>query len=133
MSSIFVLPRLLPARSAGVCALRLPLALATLLAVAGCASYAPLPLGQGEGAASVAQLAAPTAGMPLPLLATHRFDPADGLDVTETAMLAVANSPALKLKRDELGVARAQAFAAGLLPDPQLSCRRDFPASPVAV
>ncbi|MBQ4856081.1 TolC family protein [Rhodanobacter sp. B2A1Ga4] len=97
------------------------------LIVSGCASYAPLPLGRGEGAASVTQLTAPTAGMPLPALATHRFDPADGLDVTETAMLAVANSPALKLKRDELGIARAQAFAAGLLPDPQLSLGADFP------
>ena len=42
-------------------------------------------------------------------------------------MLAVVNSPALKLKRDELGLARAQAFAAGLLPDPQLSLGEDFP------
>ncbi len=95
--------------------------------MSACASYAPLPLGRGEGAASVAQLTAPTAGMPLPSLATHPFDLSDGLDVTETAMLAVANSPALKLKRDELGIARAQAFAAGLLPDPQLSLAADFP------
>jgi len=103
-------------------------AVAAALVVSGCASYAPLPLGQGEGAADVRQLTVPASEMPLPTLATHRFDPADGLDVTETAMLAVANSPALKLKRDELGVARAQAFAAGLLPDPQLSLGEDFPS-----
>ena len=42
-------------------------------------------------------------------------------------MLAVANSPALKVKRDELGLARAQSFAAGLLPDPQISVGEDFP------
>ncbi len=42
-------------------------------------------------------------------------------------MLAVANNPALKVARDDLGVARAQAFAAGLLPDPQLSVGADFP------
>ncbi|MGB5938103.1 MAG: TolC family protein [Rhodanobacter sp.] len=102
-------------------------AVAVALLVSGCASYAPLPLDQGEGAADVRQLTVPSSEMPLPSLATHRFDPADGLDVTETAMLAVANSPALKLKRDELGVARAQAFAAGLLPDPQLSLGEDFP------
>ena len=106
--------------------LRMSCAVAVTLVVSACASYAPLPLGRGEGAAGVAQLVAPTAGMP-PSLATHRFDPADGLDATETAMLAVANSPALKLKRDELGIARAQAFAAGLLPDPQLSLGEDFP------
>ena len=99
---------------------------AVTLIVSACARYAPLPLGRGAGAAGVAQLVAPSADMP-PSLPTHRFDPADGLDATETAMLAVANSPALKLKRDELGVARAQAFAAGLLPDPQLSLGEDFP------
>lgn len=106
----------------------LVLAAATLLA--GCATYAPLPLGQGRGAASVAQLTAPTGDMPMPGVATHRFDPADGIDATEAAMLAVANSPDLKLKRDALGLARAQAFAAGLLPDPQLSAGRDFPVQP---
>jgi outer membrane protein, heavy metal efflux system len=116
--------RHLPAVTSG---LRTTWVVAVTLIVSACASYAPLPLGRGEGAASVAQLVAPTANMPLPSLATHRFDPADGLDVTETAMLSVANSPALKLKRDELGVARAQAFAAGLLPDPQLSLGEDFP------
>ncbi len=97
------------------------------LGLGGCASYAPLPLGDGRGVPTVAQLAAPTAGMPLPMPASHPFDPSDGLDVTETAMLAVANSPELKLKHDELGVARAQAFAAGLLPDPQLSVGQDYP------
>lgn len=76
---------------------------------------------------SVAQLNVPAASIPLPALATHRFDPSDGVDMTEVAMLAVANSPELKIKRDELGIARAQAFAAGLLPDPQLSAGVDFP------
>jgi cobalt-zinc-cadmium efflux system outer membrane protein len=98
-----------------------------MLGAGGCATYKPLALGDGRGVPAVAQLAVPTAGMPLPIPATHRFDPSDGLDVTETAMLAVANSPALRLKHDELGVARAQAFAAGLLPDPQLSFGEDFP------
>ena len=98
-----------------------------MLILTGCATYAALPLGDGQGASSVAQLAVPTSAMPLPALPIHRFDPSDGLDATEVAMLAVANSPALKLKRDELGLARAQAFAAGLLPDPQLSLGEDFP------
>lgn len=101
------------------------LALAGLL-LGGCASYTPLPLGHGRAASSVAQLTAPDPRAPFP--ASHRFDPSDGLDVTEVATLAVANSPALKLKRDELGIARAQAFAAGLLPDPQLSAGEDFPS-----
>jgi outer membrane protein, heavy metal efflux system len=103
------------------------LLVSTLLFLSGCATYSALPLGDGHGASSVAKLTAPTSAMPLPALSTHRFDPSDGLDATEVAMLAVANSPALKLKRDELGLARAQAFAAGLLPDPQLSLGEDFP------
>ncbi|MEP6510095.1 MAG: TolC family protein [Dokdonella sp.] len=94
---------------------------------AGCATYSPLRLGEGRGVASVAQLNVPTANLSLSTLPPHRFDPSDGLDVTELAMLAIANNPELKIKRDELGVAQAQAFAAGLLPDPQLSAGVDFP------
>jgi outer membrane protein TolC len=103
------------------------LALGVVWTLSSCATYSTLPLGNGQGAASVAALTAPTAAMALPMLTPHRFDPADGLDTTEVAMLAVANSPQLRLKRDELGIAQAQAFAAGLLPDPQLSLGKDFP------
>jgi outer membrane protein TolC len=99
----------------------------TLLSLSGCATYADLPLGSGTGAVSVRQLTAPMSAMPLPMLTSHRFDPSDGLDVTEVAMLAVASSPALRVKRDELGIAQAQAFAAGLLPDPQLALSADVP------
>ncbi|MEO9091617.1 MAG: TolC family protein, partial [Rhodanobacter sp.] len=106
---------------------RTSLLLSTVLVLTGCATFADLPLSDGHGASSVARLSAPTSAMPLPALAAHRFDPSDGLDATEVAMLAVANSPALRLKRDELGLARAQSFAAGLLPDPQLSLGEDFP------
>jgi outer membrane protein, heavy metal efflux system len=116
-----------PARIVTMTSCRAWLAFAIALTVSGCASYAPSPLDRGDGAASVGQLVAPSADMPMPMLATHRLDPSDGLDVTEVAMLALANSPALKEKRGELGVARAQAFAAGLLPDPQLSLGEDFP------
>jgi outer membrane protein TolC len=65
--------------------------------------------------------------MPLPALATHRFDPSDGFDIEEVAMVALAHNPDLKLARDDLGIARAQAFSAGLLPDPQLSVSSDYP------
>ena len=70
--------------------------------------------------------------MPLPELRAHRFDPDDGLDMTETAMLAVANNPDLRVARDDAGIARAQAFAAGLLPDPQISLSSDHPGGNVA-
>lgn len=109
------------------CAWLRTLVLAAGLALTGCATYTAQPLGHPSGASGVAQLQASTAAMPIPAMAAHRFDPSDGLDVTEVAMLAVANSPALKAKRDQLGVTRAQAFAAGLMPDPQLSLGEDFP------
>lgn len=98
--------------------------------LAGCATYRPLPLPAGHGTSSVGQLSAP-----LPAhawLPAHRFDPADGLDVTELATLAVANNPDLRNRRDALGVAQAQAFAAGLLPDPQLDLGADVPRSHAA-
>ncbi len=106
--------------------------LAAVLSVAGCATYSPLPLGNGQGAASVGRLSASAASMPRSAQATHRFDLSDGIDVTELAMLAVANSPALKVDRANLGIARAQAFSAGLLPDPQIGLGQDFPRSPGA-
>lgn len=60
---------------------------------------------------------------------THIFNPADGLDSDEVAMLAVVNNPQLKQARDGLGIAQAQSFAAGLLPDPQLGITFDHPTS----
>lgn len=100
----------------------------TLLALtaAGCATYSPQPLGDGQGAKDVSQLSASTADMPLPALRTHTFDPSQGLDTTDVAILAIANNPDLKVLRDQLGVARAQSFAAGLLPDPQVSINREY-------
>ena len=103
------------------------LACALALLLGGCASFTPLPLGPAHGAASVGALTAPITDTTLTAQSPHPFDPSDGLDVTEVAMLAVANNPGLKVARDELGVAQAQAFAAGLLPDPQLSLGADFP------
>ncbi len=93
----------------------------------GCAIYHARPLASGPAPARAADLHVDAARMPLPGLRSHAFDPADGLDVTETAMLAVANNPRLKVMRDRLGIARAQAFDAGLLPDPQVSASLDHP------
>ena len=100
-------------------------ALASTL-LAGCATYSPESLGSGQGARDASQLTVNTADMPLPAFRTHRFDPSQGLDVTDVAMLAVANNPDLRVMRDQLGIARAQAFAAGLLPDPQISVGKDL-------
>lgn len=95
--------------------------------LAGCATYRPLPLDNTQRQQQLADITMPAASMPVPALREHRFDPSDGLDVTEVAMLAVANNPDLRSRRDDEGVARAQAFAAGLLPDPAVSYEHDRP------
>lgn len=103
------------------------------LALAGCASYAPQPLpGRVSLAADARSVTVDAAKLPFGSLATHVFDPADGLDMDEVAMLAVANNPQLRQARDAAGVARAQAFAAGLLPDPQLGLSFDRPTNGAA-
>jgi outer membrane protein TolC len=104
----------------------LPLLLIATLA--GCAAYHPAPLStQPNITQEISHIVVNAAEMPLPELRTHPFNPSDGLDMTEVAMLAVANNPQLKLARDDLGISHAQAFAAGLLPDPQLGISRDTP------
>ena len=96
--------------------------------LAGCASYQarPLPM-KADWPEGLNRLKVDQAAMPMPELAAHRFDPEDGLDMTEVAMIAVANNPQLKLARDDAGISGAQAYAAGLLPDPQFSFSPQFP------
>lgn len=78
-------------------------------AAAGCASYAPRPLPRAsELAASVGPRGVPP------------------LDMNAVATLAVLNNPDLTAARATMHVAAAQAFAAGLLPDPQLSYSGDY-------
>jgi outer membrane protein TolC len=55
------------------------------------------------------------------------IDPADGLSPDEVAVLAVLNNADLAAKRAARGVAAAQVFAAGLLPDPQIAASFDHP------
>ena len=128
-SRLSALPAGSPSPRTPAARLRLAAAFASGTLIAGCATYSPSPLGNGRGSREVAKLSVAAASMPTRDLAAHTFDPSNGLDVTETAMLAVANNPYLRVQRDALGVARAQAFAAGLLPDPQLSLARDRPTS----
>ncbi|MGE0071684.1 MAG: TolC family protein, partial [Thiomonas sp.] len=105
--------------------------LVAALLLAGCASYRPEPLpASADLAASATQLRVARGDLALPALAQHyRFDPAAPLDATALAILAVLNNPQLKAERAKAGVAQAQAFAAGLLPDPQLGFSQDFPGN----
>ena len=99
---------------------------ALAVALAGCASYQPQPLGKvQDNPATIAHIGVDPRSLPFPALAAHRFDPSDGLDEIEVAMLAVINNPDLKLARDDAAIAHAQAFSAGLLPDPQLAASAD--------
>ncbi|WP_374668226.1 TolC family protein [Acinetobacter sp.] len=63
---------------------------------------------------------------PFPALKAHPFNPDLGLDALNIAMLAVSNNPELRLARQDTGVAEAQVYSAGLLPDPQLSLAHDI-------
>jgi len=113
--------------------LQLLTAAATLALLAGCASYQPKPLvSRPSMLDSVPHVTIDTRDMPLPELRSHVFDPSHGLDMTDVAILAVLDNPDLKLARDDAHTARAQAFAAGLLPDPQFSGEVDRPGPKVA-
>ncbi len=90
--------------------------------VTACSSYQPLTLAEGKPA----RLVVDTRSLPFPPMAAHRFDPDDGLDIVEVAMLAVVNNPDLRLVRDDAAIAHAQSFSAGLLPDPQFSLSSDL-------
>src|SRR3977135_1482992 len=96
--------------------------------LAGCVTYREQPLTTRPTLPDrISDVTIEARRMPLPELAAHTFDPADGLDITETAMLAVVNNPDLKTARAAAGIAYAQAFAADLLPDPQLHVGVDVP------
>ena len=100
-----------------------------VLLQSACAVYRPLPLDTHATApGSVANVTIDARVMAC-APRHHVFDPAGGLDMTDVAMLAVTNDPQLKAARDGRGIAAAQAFAAGLLPDPVLDVARAFPTS----
>jgi outer membrane protein TolC len=98
------------------------------ITLAGCATYREQPLGtRSTLPEQIPDLSIDARQMPLPELAAHSFDPRDGLDITEVAMLAVVNNPDLKIARAAAGIWHAQAFAAGLLPDPKVIATTDVP------
>ncbi len=99
------------------------------LFVAGCATYRVSPL---PDKADLANSLTPQIMSKIGderVLPKHTVKLAYGLDMTETAMLAVLRNPDLKVERSKQDVAAAEAFAAGLLPDPQLSGNLDHPTT----
>lgn len=97
--------------------------------LSACATYTPqkLPI-QVNLATSASAISVSPAELTFSVR-THIFNPTDGLDSDEIAMLAVVNNPQLKQARDGLGIVQAQSFAAGLLPDPQLGITFDHPTN----
>lgn len=81
-------------------------------------------------------LAACTTYRPLPLPAAPDFTPIvidHPLTMVDVASLAVARNPDLVASRRKASVAQAQSFAAGLLPDPQLTASIDKPTAPAGL
>ncbi len=92
-----------------------------------CASYRPKPLPTQVPWSDRSQLRVYARDIALPALAAQRIDLDAPWTMQAVAALAVLNSPALQAARDQAGVARAQAFEAGLLPDPQFTASREIP------
>ena len=105
-----------------------PVLVVTFAVLSGCAAYRPRPLGdQSPLAKGLDSLRVRAAGLRHGPAESRRIDVSDGLDLTEVGILAVLNNPELKVQRARLQVAGAQAFSAGLLPDPQISAGVDKP------
>ncbi len=90
-------------------------------ALSGCAIYRPKPLPSGPDLLGVAALHTPESRFGLPGLRPAPLDPAKGFTAVNLMELAVAGDPQLAAARARAGVAGAQLFAAGLLPDPQIA------------
>lgn len=99
-------------------------ALLGLLFLAGCATYRPEPLSDDPAllsAPALAVLAQNASAIRRPFLRPAAIDLGQPLDPNAVATLAVLSNPDLQAQRLRAGVADAQAFAAGLLPDPSFS------------
>jgi len=108
---------------------RSSITLVSLFLLSSCASYHPQPLPkQVDLAKNLGVLSVKANKLMGKQMNHHEVDLTDGLDLTEVAILAVLGNPELKSKRAQIEVAGAQAFAAGLLPDPQLAVNHDKPS-----
>ncbi|MDA8430872.1 MAG: TolC family protein [Geobacteraceae bacterium] len=98
--------------------------------LSGCALYHPKPLAATPSFLErVPRLTVTADRLALPELGNYPFNPDDGLDMTEVAILAVVNNPDLRTQRDGRGIARAQLLAAGVLPNPQVTAGLDHPTT----
>lgn len=91
-----------------------------VLIAAGCAIYHPVPLPRAPDLTKAPSLTAPASDFWLPGLKPHSF-PKEGLDEISVITLAVFDDPDLKAVRLQAGIASAQLFEAGLIPDPRVN------------
>lgn len=122
-TNVFTVYNLIHSRS---CRLAVPAILVVLLE--SCTAYRPLPLrDEAPLADDIAALKVDASAILPSSRGSRLFNVDDGLDLYEVSTLAVLNNPDLRVQRAALGVAGAQVFAAGLLPDPQLTTGVDRP------
>jgi cobalt-zinc-cadmium efflux system outer membrane protein len=100
----------------------------------GCTSYSPSPIDSEAmdnalTAPDKAMLSARAGKLCHPRMAPITLDFSRPLTADELAVIAVLVNPDLKATRAKLGVAEAQVFEAGLLPDPTLAIGLDHPTS----
>ncbi|MEY2336050.1 TolC family protein [Acidithiobacillus ferrianus] len=99
----------------------------------GCASYHTLPLNDRlPGMAQVAQKIATALHREPPVSSTRAVNLHAPLSGETLGELAVLLNPDLRAMRAQIGVAQAQVFAAGLLPDPRLALSADLPSDVVS-
>jgi outer membrane protein TolC len=104
--------------------------LCLLYLLSSCASYQAKPLNTRPALLKAAPHLSVNAGqIPLPGLEAHPFNPDNGLDMAEVAILAVMNNPDLKVERDELSIAQAELMATEVLPNPQVTAGLDHPTN----
>ncbi|MDE2313557.1 MAG: TolC family protein, partial [Elusimicrobia bacterium] len=94
-------------------------ALGTIL-LSGCAGYAPLALPAAPDASATLSLPSRNEQPKIPGLSVSS-SAVQSLNETDVMALAVLNDPDLKAARLKAGVAKAQLFSSGLLPDPNLA------------
>jgi outer membrane protein TolC len=102
-----------------------------IVGATGCQSYHPVPLDSTSVQRALKppdertlQLAAQQ--LHHPLLQPVQLDFNAGLSPDTAAVLAVLINPSLRAERDKRGLAEAQLFQAGILPNPQVSGNADF-------
>jgi cobalt-zinc-cadmium efflux system outer membrane protein len=112
------------------------LALATVAVTGGCALYHPQPLAAPDVETILespdrAELSRKAQQLRHPLLPPVKLDFDAPLTGPEIQAIAVIANPDLRALRTQQGVADAQVFASGLLPDPQVSLGFDKLLSPL--